>query len=215
MRDIDAAKRGRRKRRRKKGCFGCFGNFLIFVIIFTFLCVGGYKLFTESDFGKKILEMKYPVKYQEYVLKSAEEFSLDRDLIYAVIHSESKFDHYAVSATDARGLMQVQEETARDCVKKLGIKNFTSDMLFEPDINIRIGCYYLDKLIKKYNGKTELALAAYNGGPGNVDKWLRDETLTDENDNLIHIPFKETREYVEKVLKAKDIYEKLYAENNN
>ena len=215
MEDIYAVKRGSRKRRRKKGCLGCFGNFIVFVIIFSALCVGGYKLFTESDFSKKILEIKYPVKYQEYVLKSANEFSLNKELIYAVIHTESKFDPYAVSVTEAKGLMQIQDETAKDCVKKLGIKNFTSDMLFEPDINIRIGCYYLDKLLKKYVGNTELALAAYNGGPGNVDKWLKDETLTDESDNLIHIPFKETREYVQKVFKAKDIYEKLYTENNN
>ncbi len=215
MRDINNVKRGRRKRRRKNNCFGCFGNFLVFVTIFTILCVVGYKLFAESDLSKKILEIRYPVKFQEQILKSVEEFSLDKDLIYAVIHTESKFDPYAVSARNARGLMQIQDETARDCVKKLGIKNYTPDMLFEPDINIRIGCYYLNKLIRKYNGNTELALAAYNGGPGNVDKWLKDETLTDENDNLIHIPFKETREYVEKVFKAKDIYTKLYAENNN
>ena len=215
MRDIDDVKRGRRKRRRKKGCSGCFGNFILFIIIFGTLCFGGYKLFAESNFSKQILEIRYPVKYQEYVLKSADEFSLNKELIYAVIRTESKFDPYAVSVTGARGLMQIQDETANDCVKKLGIKNFTSDMLFEPHINIRIGCYYLNKLIEKYEGNTELALAAYNGGPGNVDKWLKDETLTDETDNLIHIPFKETREYVQKVFKAKDIYEKLYTENNN
>lgn len=214
MRDIDNVKRGRRKRRRS-GCGGCFVNIITFGIIFAILCVVGYKLFTESDLSKRLLALKYPINYEEYVLKSANEFSLDKDLVYAVIRTESKFDPYAVSATDARGLMQIQDETARDCVKKLGIKNYTTDMLFEPDINIRIGCYYLNKLIKKYNGSTKLALAAYNGGPGNVDKWLKDETLTDENDNLIHIPFKETREYVEKVFKAKDIYEKIYTEINN
>ena len=158
----------------------------------------------------RILQSQYPIKYSDLVEKYAAEYKLDKSLVYAVIRTESKFDQYAVSVTNARGLMQVQSETGGDCAAELKIKDYSSDMLFEPDINIRIGCYYLSKLMKLYNNDVKKSVAAYNAGLGNVDKWLKNSEYADGKGGLKDIPFPETKNYVDGVVKAQKIYKELY-----
>ncbi len=196
--------------KRRKRRMGCIGKLISFVIsIFIFLCLGNY-LLRESGLKEQIIKTQYPLKYQEFVQEYATMYSLEEPLVYSLIRTESKFDPYAVSRTDARGLMQIQSETALDCAKELQLQNFTVDTLFEPKINIQIGCYYFSKLLKRYHGNRNIAIAAYNGGPGNVEKWLKEKEYTDENGNLIHIPFPETRNYVKRVAQTYEIYCKLY-----
>ncbi len=209
MRDIQSGKyHGRQRRKKKSGC--CLGRLLTLLVIFGIIGVIGYKTFQSMGLKNYILQARYPIKYQALVEEYSEEFELDDTLVYAIIHTESKFDPYAVSSADAKGLMQLRDETAIDCAKSLKIKNFIPDQLFEPAINIRLGCCYLNKLIKRYNGNLENAVAAYNGGPGNVDAWLKNDKYSNGNDGLSYIPFTETRNYVKKVMEAQRRYTELY-----
>ena len=194
----------RRRKRSSHGCIGCFGKLLTFSIFIALFIVLGCRAFQASGLKAKILQTQYPLKYQSYVEASAKEFSLEKELIYAIIRTESKFDPYAESSAGAKGLMQLREETAQDCAKRLQFKRFSPDMLFEPEINIRLGCYYFSQLLKQYQGNLQLAIAAYNGGPGNVDKWLKNPQYTDEKGNLSYIPFLETQNYVKRVNDARE-----------
>lgn len=209
MRNVRPTYKGRR-RRQKAGCGGCLGKLLI--LIFVFMVVGflGYKAFQGLGIRNRILQTRYPIRYQTEVEKYAEEFQLEPALVYAVIRTESGFDPYAVSSAGAKGLMQLKEETAFDCVRALKINHFTVDDLFDPAVNIRLGCYYFSKLLKTYDGCIETAAAAYNGGPGNVEKWLQDEALVDEKGKLTKVPFAETRNYVENIVESYQMYQKLY-----
>ncbi len=195
-------------KRRKKGCnFGCFG----FIIFLVCLLVAIYSFGAPylEQISLKIRVIQYPLKYQEIVEKCSQEYNLDKYLVYGIIRTESKFDCYAASEVGAKGLMQITKETGADCAKKLAINNYDESSLFDPETNIRIGCYYLSYLIDHY-GNEKTAIAAYNGGMGNVNSWLKDSRYTDKNGNLINIPFKETRNYVSRVIDAKEKYKSIY-----
>lgn len=207
MREIHSSSR----RRRKKRSGGCFGKFITFLLLSVLLIMVGYKAFHALGVKTRFLQTQYPMKYQSFVEKYAAEFSLEKELVYAIIRTESKFDPYAVSTTGAKGLMQIQEETAQDCAKDLKMENFSLEALFDPEINIRLGCYYFSKLLKRYKGNIQLSVAAYNGGPGNVEKWLRDEAYTNEKGELVHIPFPETKNYVVRVTEAYEKYCAIYS----
>lgn len=159
-----------------------------------------------------LLEMIYPVKYQEYVETYADEYDLDPYLVYAIIKVESGFDPEAKSKAGAMGLMQVMEETAIECNEKAGFGYNIPEDLSDPEVNIRIGCYYLNSLYNIY-GDMKLAVTAYNGGTGNVDEWIRDAEFSDGKGGLAKIPYKETRRYVEKVFDTFDTYCDLYNKN--
>ncbi len=168
--------------------------------------------FTVGEGKTTILKKIYPVKYQTLVERYAEEYSLDKYLVYAVIKVESGFDENAVSRVGARGLMQMMENTAQDCNQKGGFEYSIPSDLFVPECSIRLGCYYLRQLIDIY-GDTELAITAYNGGVGNVDKWLADTSLADGKGGLADIPYPETKQYVKKVTKTFNTYMDLYKNN--
>lgn len=176
------------------------------LVLLICLCTGCSK--------QALLKKVYPIKYQDYVEKYAEEYNLDKYLVYAVIKVESKFNPEAISNAGAVGLMQVMEDTAKECNEKGGFGYDIPEDLSNPEVNIRIGCYYLNLLYEKY-GDMELAVMAYNGGKGNVDKWLADESLSDGNGGLVEIPYEETKKYVEKVFNALDTYNELYNQNGN
>lgn len=168
--------------------------------------------FTVGEGKTVIMKKIYPIKYQEYVEKWAEEYYLDKNLVYAVIKVESNFNKDAVSVAGAKGLMQLMDKTAEDCNSKAGFGYLIPSDLFVPERNIRIGCYYISKLIKDY-GNAELAVTAYNGGTGNVQKWLEDPALADGEGGLSNIPYEETKTYVKKVFNAFEAYNRLYKTN--
>ncbi len=149
----------------------------------------------------------YPFDYQDIIVKYANENELDEALVMAVIKTESNFIHDAHSGK-ASGLMQITDDTAEWISKKMNLKLESIDLM-NPKDNIKLGCFYLRYLIDYYDGNTDVALAAYNGGMGNVDKWLKDDKYSSDGVHLKYIPFKETREYVEKVNTQKIIYEKM------
>ncbi len=200
---------GKAKRKHKKsGC--CLGRFLVLLVLFSTIGYLGFQAAEKLGIKAYLLQAKYPIRYQEFVEDYAKEFDLDEALVYAVIHTESKFDTYAESSAGAKGLMQLTDETGGDCADRLKIKDFSPEQLFEPDVNVRFGCYYLRRLIQEYDGITETAIAAYNGGPGNVNKWLLDSRYSSGDGRLYEIPFRETRNYVKKVTEAYWHYQTIY-----
>ena len=159
-----------------------------------------------------ILKIFYPKKYEEIVSLYAKEYNVDENLIYAVIKAESNFDENAVSNKNALGLMQIMEDTAKDIAKKNNIKvdenNARQDIL-DINNNINIGTKYLSTLLEKYQN-TELALAAYNAGTGNVDNWIEKKILNEDGSNIENVPFKETNNYVRIILQSYKIYSEIY-----
>jgi len=160
-------------------------------------------------FADDVARIFYPLKYRDLVIKYSERYNLDPYLVLAVIKAESSFRHTAVSRKNARGLMQITEGTGKWSAEKIGLKDYTTDMLFDPEVNINIGCWYLSWLYDEF-GDTDLVLAAYNAGSGNVTKWLNDRELSSTGRSLDRIPFRETEKYLKKVRNSYMIYKKLY-----
>jgi soluble lytic murein transglycosylase len=152
-----------------------------------------------------IREFAYPLEYEETIQAAAAEYAVEAALVAAVIRTESGFDPEVESSQGAYGLMQIQPETARFISERSGI---TGDYR-GPKTNIKMGTWYLNYLQYRYDGDERLALAAYNSGVNQVDEWIAEEGFDVGSD----IPFEETREYVEDVLKARDAYAELYGRN--
>ena len=151
-----------------------------------------------------------PAEYKSFVKEYSEKYRVPENLVYAVIKTESKFDSTAESSVGALGLMQMMPDTFTWLTNDRLGDRFSVGMLYDPETNIKYGVYYLSWLYDRYTD-WDKALAAYNAGHGNVDKWLEDPTVTDlASGTLQNIPFKETREYVKKVNKALEKYESLY-----
>lgn len=161
-------------------------------------------------FANRYLEKRtYKLAYPEEIKASAGEFGLDPYLVAAVIFAESSGNPAAVSPKGAVGLMQIMPDTGDWIAEKLSLADHSTEKLTEASHNIRLGCWYLAYLLDKYGDDREIALAAYNAGPGNVDKWLGDERYG-ENGKLTNIPFEETRNYVARVKAALKKYTELY-----
>lgn len=160
--------------------------------------------------NKQMIKILYKKDYSEYVSKYSQEYSVEEELIYAIIKAESNFEANAVSAKSAQGLMQLMYSTAEDVARKNGIK-LTEDNILEPGININIGTKYIATLLEKYES-LEVALAAYNAGSGNVDKWIKNGTIKSDGSDIENIPFKETNTYVRKIMRDYKIYLELNGE---
>ena len=159
----------------------------------------------------RIQKIIYKKDYKEYVQKYAQEYNVDENLIYALIKAESNFNSNAKSCKDAIGLMQLMESTAQDVCKKTDLQissDELSEKLLEPDININIGTKYLSILIQKY-GNIEIAITAYNAGIGTVDNWIEKGIINSDGSNVENIPYKETNNYVRKILRDYKIYTNL------
>jgi len=152
----------------------------------------------------------YPVKYLDIIENTSERFGLQPAFICAVIHAESRFKRDAVSAKGAGGLMQIMETTAEWAAEELKLTDFESNDIFEPETNILIGCWYLNRLFNQFGGGPDVVLAAYNAGSGNVSNWLKSPEYSDDGRTLKHIPFGETRGYIQKVNGNLKIYELLF-----
>ncbi|NLL05986.1 MAG: lytic transglycosylase domain-containing protein [Clostridiaceae bacterium] len=157
----------------------------------------------------------FPLEYRDLVIRYAKENELDPLLVFSVIKAESNFDPKATSHRNARGLMQIIDNTGIWAAEKIGIEGFSVESLYDPEVNIRIGCWYLRSLrneIYQYNGEmnNDLVLAAYNGGIGNVQKWLKNSQYSSSGKALDKIPFKETENYVKRVNNYWKIYKNLY-----
>jgi soluble lytic murein transglycosylase len=155
-------------------------------------------------FDQALKELTLPLRHEDVIRQQAEEKEVDAALIAAVIYSESKFSDQTSSA-GARGLMQITPEAAEYIEKQSGGTTFRLSDLSDPELNIRYGTFLLRELLDRYDGDEAAALAAYNAGPGNADKWGGANLTVEE------IPFPETRAYVEEVLEKREEYRREYA----
>lgn len=156
---------------------------------------------------EQIMKSMYKKEYLEYVEKYAKEYEVDSDLIYAIIKAESNFESDAVSSQNAQGLMQLMYATAEEIAESIDLE-LTEENIFEPEINIQLGTKYISKLLEKYEC-IEVALAAYNAGSGNVDKWIKNGTIKSDGSDIENIPYKETNAYVRKIMRDYKIYKEL------
>jgi soluble lytic murein transglycosylase len=160
---------------------------------------------------KAVQEIKLPLRHDDIIRQQAADKDLDPALIAGVIYVESRFRDQT-SHAGAKGLMQIMPETADYIARKSGGTRFVQGDLATPQINIAYGSWYLRYLLDQYHGKTVLALAAYNAGEGKVDQWWRHAADRGEHFRVAdHIPFPETREYVDRVLDARRSYRREYA----
>lgn len=176
--------------------------FLIIIIILVFFA------FNFNELRNIVLKKIYPIEYSEYVELYAKDYNVDKELIYAIIKAESNFKREAKSTKGACGLMQLMESTAKEVAHKLNVKIDENDIM-EPKVNINLGTKYISTLIEKYDN-IGLALAAYNAGSGNVDSWIAEGTISKDGSNIENIPYKETNNYVRKILRDYKIYQNLY-----
>lgn len=186
----------RRTRRRRR--LAAFGGVAVLIGLLLGLLV------SSGVFDKTLKELTLPLHHEDVIRQQAAEKEVDAALIAAVIYSESKFSDQESSA-GARGLMQITPEAAKFIEKQSGGTTFELKDLSDPEINIRYGTFLLHELLERYEGDEAAALAAYNAGPGNADKWGGADLKVED------IPFPETRAYVEEVLEKRDEYRQKYA----
>jgi soluble lytic murein transglycosylase len=170
--------------------------------------VGGIAYVASQAYDKGYRELALPLRHDDIIRQQAKAKNLDPALIAAVIYQESRFRPRESSA-GALGLMQLLPDTAHFIAGKTGGSAFTTEDLATPQINIQYGAWYLRYLMDQFDDDELTALAAYNAGIGNVNKWLAEKgesKLSDTSD----IPFPETREYVKNVLDARDEYKSEY-----
>lgn len=157
-----------------------------------------------------ILRKMYVKDYSEYVYEYATEYNVDPLLVFAVIKAESNFKKDATSTSNAIGLMQLMENTAIETGEKVNEKINSKEELYNPKINVKIGIKYLSELLERYDRNLEIALAAYNAGIGNVTEWIQKGIIKKDGTDIENIPFKETNNYVRKILRDYEIYREIY-----
>jgi len=185
----------RKQRRRRLTALGT-------IAVLAGVLVGA--LVASGAFDDALQELTLPLRHEDVIRQQAADKDVDAALIAAVIYSESKFRDQTSSA-GARGLMQITPEAAEFIEKQSGGTTFELSDLADPELNIRYGSFLLAELLDRYDGDEAAALAAYNAGPGNADKW-GGSSLT-----VAAIPFPETRAYVEEVLEKREEYRHEYA----
>jgi peptidoglycan lytic transglycosylase len=159
---------------------------------------------------RAVREVTLPLRHEDIIRQQAQDKGLDPALIAAVIFAESKFRDQT-SPTGAKGLMQIQPETARFIARRSGGTRFEINDLGTPQINIQYGTYYLRYLLDRYDDNVVLAVAAYNAGETNVGRWIERSGHSDRQFNIDDIPFPETRAYVRRVLDAERDYRREYS----
>lgn len=159
---------------------------------------------------RAVTALTLPLEYSSIIRQQAAEKHLDSALVAAVIYAETKYDP-RTSAAGAEGLMQIEPSTAEFLARRSGAQTFSVADLATPAVNIAYGCYYLRYLLEEYHGSKVLALAAYNGGETNVNRWLSASRTVGHAFSVSDIPFAETRAYVLKVENAQREYRQKYA----
>ena len=160
---------------------------------------------------RRFWELLFPLPYRADVVRAAAEKNLDPYLLAGLIRQESEFDPQARSRANALGLTQVRPVTGRLFARQVGIKRFSSRLLFQPAANLKIGVSIFSSMLQQNGGNLEQTLAAYNAGPNRAAEWLAWNTYREPAEFVESIPFTETRDYIQAVLRNADIYRRLYA----
>ncbi len=175
-----------------------FGKTIAMIVLVTLLCT-----------AVAMLYVIYPLRYTHSIRLCSEQMDIDPYLVTALIKAESNFDCDATSSKNAKGVMQLTDETAEFCARKMGIELNDSDV-YDPTINITLGCCYLRRTLDIFNQDETLAIAAYNAGEGRVKEWLADKRYSADGEKLDNIPYEETKNHVKKIELYRKIYKILY-----
>lgn len=181
------------------------------VILAVILIVVG--LYYVNKYHQHMEYVRYPLRHREILIETAREHDLEPWHVAAVVCCESSFWENAVSSVGARGLMQIMPETGEWLAGKFDEEDsYTPDALFDPETNLKYGCWYLSWLMDRYDGDRTVVTAAFHAGQGKIDSWLEDPAISPDGVTLPveNIPFKETRAYVKRILVAFEKYQELY-----
>lgn len=181
----------------------------MFLTAFLILLAGTFFI-ARPYFDHAVRELALPLRHEDVIRQQAEEKGLDPSLIAAVIYTETHFVPRESSA-GAVGLMQITPETAQFIANRSGGTAFEQSDLASPQINISYGAYYLRYVLRRFDADVVLGLAAYNGGEGNVERWLAEAKAQGRSFGASDIPFPETRHYVKNVLAAQKEYRQQYS----
>jgi soluble lytic murein transglycosylase len=159
---------------------------------------------------RRFWTLAFPLPYRADLERFSKQNGLDPFVVAALIRQESEFDPKAVSKANARGLTQIEPETGRELSRRLKAKSFTTATLFQPAVNLELGTFYLKMLTSQTGGRMEAALASYNAGLTRARAWLTWGDFREPAEFIETIPFSETRNYVQTVLRNADVYRRLY-----
>lgn len=191
----------RRRRQRRRTLLAIFASALIVLI-----ALGAWALFGR---GRMDLS-RYPMTYAPEIRAAAAEFSLDPAYVASVVLAESSFDAEAVSSAGAIGLMQIMPDTGEWIAGKLEDEPFDVQRLYQPEVNLRYGCWYLRFLLDRYDGDMYTASTAYHQGQGRVDQWLEDPQYSQDGRTLTAISSAVTDTYVNRIMESYANYQELY-----
>ena len=191
----------RRRRQRRRTLLAIFASALIVLI-----ALGAWALF-----GRDRIDLsRYPMTYAPEIRAAAAEFSLDPAYVASVVLAESSFDAEAVSSVGAIGLMQIMPDTGEWIAGKLEDEPFDVQRLYQPEVNLRYGCWYLRFLLDRYDGDMYTASTAYHQGQGRVDQWLEDPQYSQDGRTLTAISSAVTDTYVNRIMESYANYQELY-----
>lgn len=154
--------------------------------------------------------MMYPIKYEKEIAKIAPQYQMNPYLILAIIQVETRFNEERISEKGALGPMQLMPETAEWIIEQGRFSSHFMDYLSRPEVNIAIGSWYLSTIYRQFNQNLIATIAAYNAGPGNVNKWISQNIWDGTLENITQIPYGETRHYIQRVLFFYNRYKWIY-----
>ena len=182
---------------------------LIIIAVFVLAAALACTLFVML---RRPAKESYPVEYSDLVIEYSDENGVPPELTASVMFAESSCRPDVVSSAGAIGLMQIMPDTGEWLAGKYDEK-FAVENLYDPETNVKYGTWYLGFLLRRYDGNTDCAVAAYHAGQGNVDKWLNDPEYSSDGITLDNIPFEATATYVQRINKYLKFYSGAYAEN--
>lgn len=204
-RKVDNNRRSKRKRNNNTSwAWKLCAVVLVFMIGLGWGC---YRIW-QSDYVQ--MRFVYLWEYQQDIVTYSQKNKIDPFLVAAIIKNESGFNHKAVSQAGAVGLMQIVPETGEWIAKEMKLPNYTTNRLYETQTNIRMGCWYIGELDAEFKHNLTLIMIAYNAGRGQTKVWMQDNGWDYKFNDPAKIPYPETREYVQKVLRDRDKYYNLY-----
>lgn len=180
-------------------------------LLFLVWLIGSILAYASVRLWVIYLKVAYPFPYRQTVVKYSCEAKLDPFLVAALIRNESRFRTNVISDEGAIGLMQLIPETANWVAGEMGIGNIEPGKLDDPELNLKLGTWYLAYLLREFNGSIACAIAAYNCGLSNVKRWLSDGTWSGELEAVHQIPFPETRDFVRNVIRDSKRYAAIYS----
>ena len=199
----------KRKRARKGRGGGRVFKLLAVIMLLVALAALAITVFLDEAAEKTM--PAYPMMYTDLIVKYAAEAELEPAYVASVIMAESSYRSDAVSSVNAQGLMQIMPSTGEWIAGKFD-ESYEEGCLFDPETNIRYGCWYLGFLMNRYDGDMRCSSAAYHSGQGTVDGWLKDSQYSLDGRTLDVIPGSNANTYVNRILEYYEEYEKIYAD---